>query len=252
MRTGPPSTASSFDRSTAKLVLTVFVVLAVALPMMGSAVVAQDDTQDDETYTVRQGDECVTLEPYTGDESAKEFYDYRTPFEDNEYTNASGASYSSEGTTEVQTPNSSMLFLYEDARGTLSLVFVHGANKTSSGSGSTTFNITGLSEDGNWTVKDDQYDGARSYDNWTHTEEYHLVNWTWDERRTDGGVYTGLGDDVEITIEAAFNEEAGLYGEHYDGTVENWTALSGTGSDLERTELNLSEPVTISSEPCGE
>lgn len=252
MRSGPSPTAPSLDRSTAKRFLTVLVVLAVALPMLGGPVAAQDDDAEDDAPTVRQGDDCYTVTPYSGDESAKELYDYQAPFEDNPYVNTTGASYSSEGTSEIQRPNASTLFLYEDARGTLSLVIVHGANESTSGSGSATFNVTGLPEDGNWTVKDDLYNGSNMYDNWTHTESYDRINWTWDERRTDGGVYSGLGNDFNITIDPAFNEEAGLYGEHYNGTVGNWTALSGTGSALERTQLNLSEPVTISSEPCGE
>jgi hypothetical protein len=235
------------DTVTARQVFTVLVVLAVAVPMLGGHVAAQEE----ESYSVEQGDECVEITPIDGNESVLEFYEYGGP---GNYSapNSTNNTYRSEGTVDIQEANTSTLFLYEDPNGTLSLVFLHGANDTSSLGGAVTFNITGLPESGEWTVKDDKYDGPRNFDNWTHEEEYHRINWTWDDKRTDGGAYSGLGDDFSVTIDPAFNEDADLYGEFYEGGVENWTATSGPRDDLERTSLDLSEPVTVSAGECEE
>ena len=253
MRIGSKTTASRNDRTRAKRLLTVLVVLCVAVPVATGGVAAQDDTDDgnETTYSVWQEGECVQLTAYSGEQSVTELYDYRAPHNDSS-VNGNGGSFSSEGTTEIQQPNESTMFLYEDGNGTLSLVIVHGANKSTSGSGSVTFNITDLPEDGEWTVKDDAYDGPRSYDNWTHTDEYHRIDWTWDERRTDGGAYSGLGDEFKFVIDPAFNEEAALYGEQFNGTLDGWAVISGTGSDLERTQLDGTDPVGIASMPCDE
>jgi len=66
--------------------------------------------------------------------------------------------------------------------------------------------------------------------------------------------YAGLGSSFNVTIVPAFNENASLFGEYYDGTVTNWTALSNaTGQpdvDVNRTELSLSEPVHVTSGDC--
>jgi hypothetical protein len=233
------------DTATARRVFTVLVVLAVAVPMLGGHVAAQEE----DSYSVEQGDECVEITPIDGNESVLEFYEYGGP---GNYSapNSTNNTYRSEGTVDIQEANTSTLFLYEDPNGTLSLVFLNGANDTSSVGGAVTVNITGLPDDGEWTVKDDQYDGPRNYDNWTHEERYDRINWTWDDKRTDGGAYSGLGDDFSVTIEPAFNEDAELYDEHYNGTVENWTATSGPRDDLERTSLDLSEPVTVSAGDC--
>jgi hypothetical protein len=216
-----------------------------------TATVGPVAAQDDDSYAVRQGEDCVTITPITGDESVLEFYEYGGP---GNYSapGSTNNTYRSEGTEDLQAANTSALFLYEDPNGTLSLVFLHGANDTSSVGGAATFNITGLPDDGEWTVKDDKYDGPRNFDNWTHEDEYHRINWTWDEKRTDGGAYSGLDDDFSVTIDPSFNEDADLYDEFYEGTVENWTAVSGPRDDPERTSLDLSEPVTISDEVCDE
>ncbi|WP_323191436.1 hypothetical protein [Halostella sp. PRR32] len=233
------------DRQTATRVITVLVVIAAALSMTVGTVAAQED----EPYSVEQGGECYTVTPISGNGSVAEFYDYGSPDTTGNDTNAS---YRSDGTNDLQEPNSSTLFLYEDPDGTLSLVSIHGANNTTSTGGAATFTITGLSDSGEWTVQDDQYNDTNNYDNWTTEGETHRIDWTWDERRTDGGAYSGLGDGFSVTIAPAFNEDAALYGEFYDGTVENWTALSGPRDDPERIALSLSETVTISAGGCGE
>lgn len=234
--------SESAGPTAAKRLLIVAAVLTVSVPMLGGVAVAQEG----DASSVRQGDECYSVDAIAGNESVEEFYDYGAPTNDTE----TNGTYRSDGTNDLQDPNGSVLFLYEDPEGTLSLVMIHGANNSTSAGGAASFAIEGLPEDGEWTVTDDRYNASNNYDNWSVEDGTHRIDWTWDAHRTDGGAYTGLGDDFSITVDPTFNEDASLYGEHYNGTVENWTVLSGDRENPERTPLNLSEPVTISSEPC--
>ncbi|MBX0296260.1 hypothetical protein [Haloarcula nitratireducens] len=230
----------------------------------------EDATPTDEAasadgqYAAVQGDQCTVVTPLSGNESAQEFYDYRLPeeFADNPYINTTGDAYGSEGTTDLQRANTSIVFLYSDTNGTedtaddtLSLVFVHGneGNANSSG-GSASLDITQLPANGTWTVRDDQYDGPTSYDVWTVDNETARVDWTWGDAATDGGVYSGLGENFSISVSPAFNDEAVLAGQYYNGTVENWEVVSANASDEDaeptRTALDLSEPMTLSTGGC--
>lgn len=233
--------------------------LAVALVMVttaaAGAVAAADTTasqqqERNETYAVVQGEYCTEITPLSGNESVKSFYDYRTPFADNPYTNRSGQSYSSEGTASLQRPRTSTLFLYEDGNGTLSLVFLHGSLDGGSDGGAISVTIAGLPDDGSWTVKDDEYAGGDNYDVWQTSDDRHQVDWTWAGNNTDGGAFSGLGDSFTITITPAFNADAELYGDYYDGTVRRWTALSQGANGTERAPLTARR-VIVSSEGCS-
>lgn len=209
--------------------------------------VQQQETND--TYAVVQGEDCTEISPLYGNESVKSFYDYRTPIPENPYTNQTGRSYSSKGTLPLQQPDTSNFFLYEDSAGNLSLVFLHGSTDNASDGGSATFTIAGLPEDGNWTVKDDEYEGDHNYDAWREADGVHRVDWTWGEGKTDGGAYTGLGENFTVTIDPAFNTDAELYGQQYDGTVRYWSAISNGQDTIDRTSLTA-EQVNITSEGC--
>jgi len=71
----------------------------------------------------------------------------------------------------------------------MSLVFLHGSTDNASDGGAATFTIAGLPDDGNWTVKDDDYEGEHNYDAWREADGVHRVDWTWGESKTDGGAY---------------------------------------------------------------
>lgn len=231
------------------------VVLMMVLSVSAGVAVADDvgattqQQESNDTYAVTQDDDCIEIAPLSGNESVKSFYDYRTPIADNPYTNTTGQSYSSKGTITLQQPNTSSLFLYEDQTGNLSLVFLHGSVDNASDGGSVTFTITGLPGDGSWAVKDDEYEGEDRYDVWNESDGVHRVDWTWGQGKTDGGAYTGLGDEFEITIEPAFNAEAELFEEYYNGTVEDWSVLSNGQGAVDRTSLS-EQSVTISSDGC--
>jgi len=242
------------------------VVLALVLvPITGLG--AAQTTAGNQSYVAVQDGECTPITSFSGNESAVEFYDYRAPFPDNPYINTTGDAFGSEGTIDLQQANTSIVFIYTDTNGTaaeaddtVSLVFVHGneANNESTG-GAATFDIRGLPEDGNWTVKDDEYDGPRSYDNWSADSGDTVADWTWGQAATDGGVYSGLNNSSTVRVQPAFNEDAALYGEFYDGDVEAWQVLSNESTadnestdTVTRTTLNRNQTLLISAESCSE
>lgn len=189
------------------------------------------------SFHLTQGEHCIPLRPLRGDDPVKAFYDYRNE------------RYSSHGTQSLQRADTSLLFLYEGPKG-VSLVFVHGKLGSNSDGGSVTFEISGLPSSGKWLVEDDSYDGPRRYDRWKTNDTTATIDWTWDGGRADGAVFGYLGDDTDIEIDPAFNEDAALFGKHYDGTIEDWQALSGDRSNPTRTSLDRSTPIRIESGPC--
>lgn len=189
------------------------------------------------SFHLTQGEHCIPLRPLRGDDPVKAFYDYRNE------------RYSSHGTQSLQRADTSLLFLYEGPKG-VSLVFVHGKLGGSGDGGSVSFDISGLPSSGEWLVEDDSYDGQRRYDRWKTNDTTATIDWTWDGGRADGAVFGYLGDDTDIEIDPAFNEDAALFGKHYDGTIEDWQALSGDRSNPTRTSLDRSTPVRIESGPC--
>ena len=197
----------------------------------------------DAKYVVEQGGDCVPVTPLSGDETVESFYDYRTP-----NTSPSGL-YSSYGTTDLQKPETSALFLYDGPDG-LSLVVLHDKLRDETPGGSVTFDFDGLTG-GEWLVGDDVYDAPSNYDRFRQTDDGWQVDWTWSSGRSDGGVYGTLGDDFAVTVKPAFNEAAALHGEYYDGEITDWQVLSGDGDDPERVSLSMDEPITIRPGSCA-
>ncbi len=208
-------------------------------------------------YTVTQGDKTYEVTAINGDQTVEEFYEYQLP--EDQQTEENGAisegnfNWGSKGTFNLQKEDGSVLMLYNGTDG-LSLVAVHGkANSYSgNGGGSVSFTIQNLG-DGNWDVKDDLYRkdngelSGSNYDRWDVDSSPHKVNWTWGDGGTDGGAFNGLGNDFEFTIEPRFNEEAPLYNQYYQGDLETWEILSGDSENPERIELEMDEPITVSS-----
>ena len=191
-----------------------------------------------------QDGECVSLSPVVGDVPVTEFYKY----------GAVNTRYSSAGpVTALERAGTSRLFLYRGPDGVLSLVVVHGKHRLEDvpqGGGSVSFTFEGLPSDGEWVVRDDFYDGPELFDQWKHGDGQATVHWTWQGGRTDGAVFAGLGDDFSITVEPAFNEDAKLYGQHYDADVKTWEALGGSQTDPDAISLAMDEPVVIESDGC--
>jgi len=247
---------------------TLLVVVTLALvPLTGLGAAQTAGEAGNQSYVAVQNGECVPITSFTGEESAREFYDYRLPeeFADNPYINATGEAFGSEGTTELQEPNTSIVFLYTDTQGTnetsddeTSLVLVHGAEADDSSDGGTaTFTITNLPEDGEWEVRDDEYNGTTNEDNWNVSETETVVDWLWGEAATDGGAFTGLDNDTNVTIDPAFNEASALANttngtNASSGTVEQWQVLSNETDDVNRTDLELNQSLQLAAGTCGD
>jgi hypothetical protein len=194
---------------------------------------------DDVAFELRQGGTRVELTPLSGDRPVEEFYDWeiwRT-------------SYSSAGTTALQRPDTSILFLYEGPTGDVSLVVVHGNldedPEDTTGGGSATFSFVGLPPTGRWRVQDDQYEAPTNYDRWDTDGGVQTVDWTWMGGRTDGGAYGPLGRTRTVLVRPSFNEAAALYGQYHQGDVDAWEALSGDLADPDRHAMAMDQPVLL-------
>lgn len=203
-------------------------------------------------YVLMQGNTCIPVQPLSSQSSASTFYNYQLP---QKYANSViGASvgdttaYESEGTQELQRPQTSITFLYQGPDG-ISLVFVHGSVQASDG-GAVTFDISGLPADGKWIVKDDSYGNSTNYDRWNTDSTNHQIDWTWGSGGTDGGVFHDLGHDFNVVIRPAFNEQASLHEMYYEGTITDWEFLSGSTDDPKRIPLNLNDPIRIKTDSC--
>jgi hypothetical protein len=215
--------------------------------------------QDESQYILEQGDQCVPIRPMRLQLPVETFYEYQLPQEHVSDANGAVSSdtvpFASAGTTDLQRGQTSILFLYQGPEG-MSLVVVHGSVQASD-AGAVTFRIDGLPEDGRWVVKDDFYRNpdtgniaSSNYDQWNVNGDDHRIDWTWGSAGTDGGVFHELGDDFEVVIDPAFNEDAALYDQHYEGTVTDWEFLSGVADGPERLSLNMDEPIRITTGEC--
>lgn len=211
--------------------------------------------EDGGGFALYQDDRCIPIEPLYGDEPVEDFYDYAYP-QDEFFGSfgSDGTTYSSEGTVELQRDDTSLLFLYEGPDG-LSLVVVHGhLHGEDDDGGAVTFAIDGLPESGEWIVMDDYLvdeDGDEvSEDWWTVDDGTHVVDWTYEPGRTDGGVFWPLEEDLELVLEPAFNEDAYFADECDCGPIERWEVLSGDIDDPDRHPLAMDLEVTIRKGPC--
>jgi PGF-CTERM protein len=254
---------------------------------------AEPAEDNDHSYRIVQGSQEFSVEPIQGDVPVEEFYGYRYPYQDR--NNSSwGRSFSSEGTTQYQVDNTSILMLYEGPNG-VSLVAIHDKyheNRENGTAGSSvSWEITGLPEDGQWAVIDDDYDwrnetvekddihqlgpdhrsGAAGNDGEPPEGVDARLSWVWSTGRSDGMAYRGLDDDVSITIDPSFNEDSyhrygdqrrpdedpddPEEGERYNGTIDDWQVISATddGEDFKRIWFDsLEESVQLESVPESE
>lgn len=222
------------------------ITLAVAITAI-VVVPATVHAQNDQTFIVEQGSECVQITPLgDGTRSVEAFYDYRSP------STVPEGSYASYGTGAIQQSQTSQLFVYAGTEG-LSLVFLHDKFGDSGGFAATA-DITGLPATGKWVIEDDSY--AHRDDVFDHTPTSSHIEWVTNGNRTDGAAFRGLGSSNyrTITVDIAFNEESNRYPfEEWQGSpeqnqIERWIVRSGSG---ETTELDMSKPVEISPGTCS-
>jgi len=262
-------------------VLVVCLVTSLFAPTVVADTHTASDGESDRAYQLVHGyDEAqvIAVDPIQGEEPVEEFYDSRnTP---------NGESLSSMGTTTYQQNDKSMLMLYEGPDG-VSLVAVHDKyheNRVGSSGGSLSWNVSGLPEDGEWAVIDDdpgQLSGGDSHDDRFYIDADHrrgisktdgeppgeadaLLSWVWPTGETDGVAYRGLDQDASITVSPGFNEESyHRYGDQrrdstmtdrpnraggYNGTVDDWVAIVPTDNGFEPEDFHHThEPTTIRS-----
>jgi len=263
--------------------------LLVIAVLFAPSVSAEPATNTSEpSYQVVQGEQVIPIEPITGDEPVEEFYDYRNPEVGDRDHPYWGRSYSSEGTTEYQQDDTSILMLYDGPEG-VSLVAVHDRYHDDQDAGTTggsvSWEVSGLPEDGEWAVIDDDYGwltedeqkddifyldedhqtGAAGNDGEPPSDVDAMLSWVWLTGRTDGMAFRGIGSEPSITIDPAFNSESyhrygdqrradeppdrpGM-GERYNGTVDDWQLIVPAGDDeFDRISLpSLDEPIEIRS-----
>jgi len=141
-------------------ILVVLMITALFVPVVAADNHEDESETTERSYQIVQGDQVIPVEPMQGDESVEEFYDYRHPHVGSRDNPSWGRSFSSMGTTDIQQDDTSALMLYEGPDG-VSLVAVHDkyyeeqAEGTTGGSVSWT--VSGLPEDGEWAVIDDEY-----------------------------------------------------------------------------------------------
>lgn len=221
------------------------VALVVSVVLAGALPASQDVAAQEESYVVEQGTQCEVITPLSGEGTAAEFYDYR-----HHGTHDEDYAYSSHGTTHLQGNDVSSVFLYEGPDG-LSLVTVHDRLGGGTGGGAAEFEMVGLPAESEWTVQDDDY-SENIDDVWRHGDVWSDIAWLWGADRTDGGVVTGLGEEFEVTINPAFNEQQSTFnGTQVDGTVGEIHALSGDAQEPDRVPMtSIEEPLVIRSGSC--
>lgn len=218
--------------------------LVVSLSVSGVGFVpARPAAAQQASYVVEQGGQCTPITPLSGEESAEEFYDYRS-----HNTHESNYAYSSHGTTDLQRNDTSSIFLYEGPDG-MSLVIVHDRLGGGTDGGAAEFEIVGLPADGEWTVEDDDY-SANADDVWTHGDVWSEIAWLWRDDRTDGGAFNGLGSEFAVTIDPAFNAQQSAF--EPQGNITGLDILSGSAGQDRVAMRSLDEPLVIRSGTCGE
>jgi PGF-CTERM protein len=204
---------------------------------------ASTATTDGTTITVEQGDTCYEVDPLgDGSQTVEEYYDYDV-----------STNYSSVGTTDLQENQVSNLLVYHGSEG-YSLVLIHDKYGDGPYGGVASMTFTGLPTDGEWAVEDDGYDGRD--DVFDHQGTRSEIDWMWYDDRNDGGAFRGLTatENVSITVDPAFNEDAAAWGEwNASGTendrIEEWQLY--TGPD-ETATLDMSESVTVANAGCDD
>ncbi|MEA1931131.1 MAG: PGF-CTERM sorting domain-containing protein [Euryarchaeota archaeon] len=232
-------------------------------------------SESDRVYQIVQGEQVLSIEPVSGDETVEEFYDYRHPYVGSRDDPSWGRSFSSVGTTDYQRDDTSILLLYEGPQG-VSLVAVHDRyhEEQSQGTpgGSLSWTVDGLPESGEWAVIDDEYGwlteneskddifrldaahraGAPGNDGAAPVGTDALLSWVWTTGRSDGVAYRGLENDASIVINPAFNNESyHRYGDErrpdvppdrpeanagYNGIVDDWDVVVPSSGDDDDVE----------------
>jgi hypothetical protein len=146
--------------------------------------------------------------------------------------------------TGLEQPETSLLFLYEDAQGKVSLVMIHDAPGNTGGAA--TFAFAGIPEGTTFIVKDDEEDGPYTINLPGGTA---TVTWEWNDVNTDGGVLSGSLEKQAwtITITPQFPPGGGTP----PGQISAWKFLTGSLNDPTEIALDTTDPITIRAIPAA-
>ncbi|MEZ4266204.1 MAG: MopE-related protein [Myxococcota bacterium] len=140
-----------------------------------------DEDLDGEFYSVSQGRQFFSIQPLEGSADVATFYDY-------------GSQYRASANTGLEISNRTLVALYRDADGILSLVVIHDRPRDGSG-GKFRMDLSGLTQ-GQHAVKDDPLQ---------RRDKFSPLNgpyqWAWNPCCTDGLAIEDVGDDVCVTID---------------------------------------------------
>jgi hypothetical protein len=167
---------------------------------------------------LRQGGEEYRVVALSIGQEIKEFYDY--------------------GNSKINSPlpiaksDHSRLFFWNGPDG-LSLVVLHDKGNDGSGA-AVSFDFDGLPGEGSWVVRDDSGDFT------SRTQ----ADWTWNNRKTDGGAFRGGLYEQQLTIDPRFNDAARRT-PLTPGRIDTWEVLTGQATDPRALTLDKSDPVTI-------
>ena len=126
----------------------------------------------------------------------------------------------------------SRLFFWDGPDG-LSLVVLHDKGNDGSGA-AVSFDFDDLPGEGSWVVRDDSGD-------FTSRAQ---ADWSWNNRKTDGGAFRGGLYEQQLTIDPRFNNAARKT-PLTAGRIDTWEVLTGQATDPRALTLDKSDPVTI-------
>ena len=182
-------------------------------------------------YTIQQGGVAVRgVIPLLGPDDVETFYGY-----------PGGAARSATGLEQSDT---SLLFLYEDKLGRVSLVMIHDANDGSGGKA--VFDLAGIPIGTAFVVRDDPGDGSYAIAQPGGTAR---VTWMWNDINTDGGALSGSLEKQAwtISITPQFPAEGGASA----GKITAWKFLTGSLDNPTAIGLDPTKPIVINAIPAG-
>jgi hypothetical protein len=146
--------------------------------------------------------------------------------------------------TGLEQSDTSLLFLYEDIQGRVSLVMIHDANDGSGGKA--VFDFAGIPDGTTFVVRDDPGDDSYVI---TLPGGTATVTWRWNDVNTDGGALSGSLERQAwtITITSQFPPEGGQTA----GKINAWKFLTGSLDNPTEIGLDMTEPVVIKAIPAG-